>query len=154
MTWPKISESTFPYKISPHNSWKTAQLLKWFATMSLWQSNDLSIMLCQQSFLVLCLLSIYWRLLHFLESIWFSFLRILNNRVFDKFIEFKRLRQGCLSFFLLLIWFHRQLTKERDPGNMSNGHWMSHHDIKLYNLLIVNSTQAILNIIEYSHFQI
>ena len=28
MTWPRISESTFPSKISSHNSWKTAQLSK------------------------------------------------------------------------------------------------------------------------------
>ena len=28
MTWPRISESTFPSKIPFHNSWKTAQLSK------------------------------------------------------------------------------------------------------------------------------
>ena len=28
MTWPRISESTFPSKISSHNSWKTVQLSK------------------------------------------------------------------------------------------------------------------------------
>ena len=28
MTWPQISESTFPSKISPHILWKTAQLSK------------------------------------------------------------------------------------------------------------------------------
>ena len=28
MTWPRISKSTFPSKISSHNSWKTAQLSK------------------------------------------------------------------------------------------------------------------------------
>ena len=28
MTWPRIPESTFPSKISSHNSWQTAQLSK------------------------------------------------------------------------------------------------------------------------------
>ena len=47
--------------------------LKCFATVSLWQSNDLSTILCHQSFLAQCLLSTCWKPLPFLESIWFFF---------------------------------------------------------------------------------
>ena len=55
--------------------------LKCFATMSLWLSNDLSTMLCHQSFLVQCLLSTYWKLLAFLESIWSVFNSKAASRV-------------------------------------------------------------------------
>ena len=70
MTWPRISESTFPSKIPSYNSWETAQLSKMLLSKILWQSNDLSTILCHQSFLVQCLLSTYRKLFLFLESIW------------------------------------------------------------------------------------
>ena len=66
----------------------------------------------------------------------------------------QKLRQECLSLFLLPLMVYRQLTEERDHGSVSNGHWMFYHDIKLCNPLIVNSTQGILNAIEYLLFQI
>ena len=40
-------------------------------TISLWQSNNLVIILCHQSFLLHCLSLTCWKLLPFLESIWF-----------------------------------------------------------------------------------
>ena len=73
MTWPLTSKSTFPSKISLHNSWKTAQLCKMLCnnvtlTIQRFEYNAL-----YQSFLVQCLLSTYWKLLVFLESIWSFF---------------------------------------------------------------------------------
>ena len=43
----------------------------------------------------------------------------LNHGVFGKFIQLK----SCVKSVSLLLfsWFHRQLTEERDHGNMSNG---------------------------------
>ena len=100
MTWPRISESTFPSKISSHNSWKTAQLSKMIMKVSLWQSNDLNTMLCHQSFLVQCLLSTYWKLLPFSESIWLLFFSmIFKPWVFDKFIQFKRYINSACYYF-------------------------------------------------------
>ena len=64
MTWPWISESTFPSKIS-----------------SLWPSNDLSTMFCYQSFLVQFLLSTYSKVLAFLDSIWSLFNSKAASRV-------------------------------------------------------------------------
>ena len=49
--------------------------------MSLWPSNDLSTMLCHHSFLVQCLISTYWKLLIFLESIWSLFNSKTASRV-------------------------------------------------------------------------
>ena len=54
--------------------------LKCFVTMSLWQSNNLGIILCYQSFLLHCLSLTCWSLLPFLESIWISILiKLLCN---------------------------------------------------------------------------
>ena len=79
MTWPRISESTLPLKYHPTTLERQLKYPKCFATMCLWQSNNLSTMHCHQSFLVQCFLSTYW----------IFFLSFLNDRVFDKFIQFK-----------------------------------------------------------------
>ena len=57
------------FKIASHNWWETT--LKCFVTMPLWQFNNLGIILCHQSFLLHCLSLTCWKLLPFLESIWF-----------------------------------------------------------------------------------
>ena len=82
MTWLRISESFFTSKILSHKSWKTAHSsnIKYFATMPLWPSSDLSTMLCHYSFLVQCLLSTC-KLLAFLESIWSVFNSKAASRV-------------------------------------------------------------------------
>ena len=72
--------------------------LKWFATMSLWQSINLSTMICHQCFLMQYIFSTYWKLLPFLESIWF-FPWFLSHRVFDKFIEFKSCVKSASHYF-------------------------------------------------------
>ena len=102
MTWPRISESSFPLKYHAITLERQLNYVQCFATMSLWQSNDLIIMLCYQSFLVQCLLSTYWKLFPFLESIWF-FSVILNHRVFDKFIQFKSCVKSASHYFTALM---------------------------------------------------
>ena len=101
MTWPQISESTFPSKIPSHNSWNTTQRF---------EHNVLSL----QSFLVQCLLSACWKLPPFLESIWF-----LKDKVFDKFIHFKSCVKSTSHYF---CFFNKaKLTEDRDCGNVSHG---------------------------------
>ena len=78
---------------------KQLSYLKCFEMMSLWQSNDLRARLCHQSFLVMCLLSAYWKLRPFLESIWFFFTWFLNHRVFDMFIQFKSCIKSASHYF-------------------------------------------------------
>ena len=56
-----------PFKIASRNSWETT--LKCLVTMPLWQSNNLGIILCHQSFLLHCLSLTCWKLISFLESI-------------------------------------------------------------------------------------
>ena len=57
----------FPLEYHPKTLERQLNYLKLFATMSLWQPNDLSTMLCHQSFLVQYLFSTYWKQLAFLE---------------------------------------------------------------------------------------
>ena len=87
-----------PLKYHPTTLERQLNYLKWFATISLWQSYDLSAVLCHQSFLAQCLLSTYWKLFWFLESIW-VFSMILNHRVFDKFIQFKSCVKSASHYF-------------------------------------------------------
>ena len=71
----------FLLKYHPTTLGRQLSYLKCFATMSLWPSNDLSTMLCHHSFLVQCLISTYWKLLIFLESIWSLFNSKTASRV-------------------------------------------------------------------------
>ena len=61
----------FPLKLHPATLERQLNYLKCFVTMPLWQSNNLVIILCHQSFLLHCLSLTCWKLLPFLESIWF-----------------------------------------------------------------------------------
>ena len=61
----------FPLKLHPATLERQLNYLKCFVTISLWQSNNLVIILCHQSFLLHCLSLTCWKLLPFLESIWF-----------------------------------------------------------------------------------
>ena len=70
VTWRRAHESTLHFKIAYRNSWETAQSFKSFVTMPLWQSNNLDVILCYQSFLLHCHSLTCWNLLPFLESIW------------------------------------------------------------------------------------
>ena len=60
----------FPLKLHPATVERQLNYLKCFVMMPLWQSNNLSITLCHQSFLLHCLSLTCWKLLPFLETIW------------------------------------------------------------------------------------
>ena len=67
----ELSNILFPLKLHPATLERQPNYLKCFVTMSLWQSNNLDIILRYQSFLLHCLSLTCWSLLPFLESIWF-----------------------------------------------------------------------------------
>ena len=74
MAWPQISESTFYSKIPSHNSWKTAQLTKIVCnnvplTVQRFEHNALS-------------------------PLW-----LLDDRVFDRFIQFKVCVKSVSCYF-------------------------------------------------------
>ena len=62
---------SFPLKLHPATFERQLNYLKCFVTMPLWQSNNLLIMLCHQSFLLHCLSLTCRKLLPFLKSILF-----------------------------------------------------------------------------------
>ena len=61
----------FPLKLHPATLERQLNYLKCFVTMPLWQSNNLVIILCHQSFLLHCLSLTCWNLLPFLKIIGF-----------------------------------------------------------------------------------
>ena len=61
----------FPLKLHPATLERQLNYLKCFVTMPLWQSSNLDMILCHQSFLLHCLFLTCWKLLPFLENIWF-----------------------------------------------------------------------------------
>ena len=84
MTWLRALESTLPFKIASCISWETT--LNCFVAIPLWQSNNLGLILCHQSFLLHCLSLTCWKLISFLESIFsYSF----GNKAFHYFSQFK-----------------------------------------------------------------
>ena len=61
----------FPLKLHPATLERQLNYLKCFVTMPLWQSSNLDMILCHQSFPLHCLFLTCWKLLPFLENIWF-----------------------------------------------------------------------------------
>ena len=61
----------FPLSLHPVTLERQLNHLQCSVTMPLWQSNNLGIILCYQSFLLYCLSLTCWKLISFLESIWF-----------------------------------------------------------------------------------
>ena len=99
MTWDRILESTLPFKILSCNPWKTAQVSKMLCYDALWQSNNLGIILCHQSFLQHCLSSTCWKLFPFLESIWF-----LNIEHLITLVNWNAASRDLLiTFFALMV---------------------------------------------------
>ena len=62
---------SFLKKMFPATLERQLNYLKCFVTMLLWQSSNLDMILCHQSFLLHCLFLTCWKLLPFLENIWF-----------------------------------------------------------------------------------
>ena len=65
MTSPRALEATLPFKIASSKCWETAQLSKMLCDDPIWQSNNSSIILYHQSFLLYHLSLTYWKLLPF-----------------------------------------------------------------------------------------
>ena len=84
--------------------------------MPLWYSNILVKILCHQSFLLHCLSLTCWKLLPFLESIFFSY--DFKNRVFDYFSQFKCCVKRVSNYFCCFNGITVNLTKESNHGNM------------------------------------
>ena len=100
MTWPRISESTFPSKISSNNSSKTAQLSKMVhinvpLTVQQFEHNALSLQFpgAKSSLSLLEVPSL------FTEYLFSFFLWFLNHRVFDTFIQFKTCVKSASHYF-------------------------------------------------------
>ena len=74
----------FPLKFHPATLEKQLNYLKCFPTMPLWQSNNLDIILCDQSFLLHCRFLTCWKLLPILESIWFFSYHFKNILYFSQ----------------------------------------------------------------------
>ena len=123
---------------------------------SLSPSNDLTTMLCHQRFLVQCLLSIYWKLLSFLESIG----SVFNSNaawkvsliIFTALIVSRAWPWHCLKWACNSISFIHVTTPVLAPTMLDVP--LLHQYIKLYNPLIVYWTQDLFNTIEYLLFQI
>ena len=105
----KLLNILFPLKLHPATLERQLNYLKCFVTMPLWQSNNLVIILCHQSFLLHCLSLTCWKLLTFLESILFFKIWFLKHRAFDYFSDY------FCSFNGITV----NLTEECDRGNMS-----------------------------------
>ena len=121
----------FPLKYYSTTLRRELNDLKCFTTTSLWPSNDLSTMLCHQSFLVQCLPSAYWKLLVFLESIWSLFNSKTASRV--RLIIFIALMVSPTITWLNLVYMccYSSLS-------------INHVGHPIMNPSIVNSTQGIL----------
>ena len=74
---------SFPLKLHPATFERQLNYLKCFVTMPL-----LSMILCQQNFMLYCLSLAWWKLLPFLGSNWFFFVGFLKHGVFDYFSQF------------------------------------------------------------------
>ena len=103
MTWLEFLNLLFPLKYHPTALERQFNYLKCFSKMSLWQSNDLSAMLCHQSFLLQCLLSTYWKLLPFLESIWNFFYDFWAIEYLISLFNSKAASREHLIIFIALI---------------------------------------------------
>ena len=99
MTWPRISESTFPSKIPSHSPWKTSQLSKLLCNNVplISQRIDLNVLLPEFPGVVspLNLLKAPSIFREYLISVlWF-----LNHKVFDKFIQLKSCVKSASHYF-------------------------------------------------------
>ena len=87
LTWLRALESTlFLKKMFPATLERQLNYLKCFVTMPRWQSSNLDMKLCHQSFLLHCLSLTCWKLLPFLENIWFFSYNFKNTEPLIIFI--------------------------------------------------------------------
>ena len=99
----------FPLKLHPVTLERQLNYLKCFVIMPLWQSNNLIIILCHQSFLLHCLSLTCWKRLPFLENILFFSYDFKNIEQLISLVNSNTASREPL-FFLLLWWYHCQLN--------------------------------------------
>ena len=94
----------FPLKLHPATLERQLNYLKCFVTISLWQSNNLVIILCHQSFLLHCLSLTCWKLLPFLESILFFSYDFKNTEHLITLVNSNAaLREPLIIFIALMV---------------------------------------------------
>ena len=94
----------FPLKLHPATLERQLNYLKCFVTMPLWQSNNLGIILCHQSFLLHCLSLTCWKLLPFLESILFFSYDFKNTEHLITLVNSNAaLREPLIIFIALMV---------------------------------------------------
>ena len=94
----------FPLKLHPATLERQLNYLKCFVTMPLWQSNNLVIILCHQSFLLHCLSLTCWKLLPFLESILFFSYDFKNTEHLITLVNSNAaLREPLIIFIALMV---------------------------------------------------
>ena len=93
----------FPLKLHPATLERQLNYLKCFVTMPLWQSNNLVIILCHQSFLLHCLSLTCWKLLPFLESILFFSYDFKNTEHLITLVNSNAASREPLIIFIALM---------------------------------------------------
>ena len=93
----------FPLKLHPATLERQLNYLKCFVTMPLWQSNNLGIILCHQSFLLHCLSLTCWKLLPFLESILFFSYDFKNTEHLITLVNSNAASREPLIIFIALM---------------------------------------------------
>ena len=93
----------FPLKFHSATLERQLNYLKCLVTMLLWQSNNLGIILCHQSFLLHCLSLTCWKLLPFLESILFFSYDFKNTEHLITLVNSNAASREPLIIFIALM---------------------------------------------------
>ena len=93
----------FPLKLYPATLERQLNYLKCFVTVPLWQSNNLGIILCHQSFLLHCLYLTCQKLLPFLKSIWFFSYDFKNIKHLITLVNSFAVSRETLIIFIALM---------------------------------------------------
>ena len=99
----KLLNLLFPLKFYPETLESQLNYLKWFVTMHLWQSNNLTKILCHQSFLLHCLSLTCWKLLPFFDIIWFFSDDFKNIERLITLVHSNAVSREALTFFIDLM---------------------------------------------------
>ena len=119
MTWLQALKSTLPFKIASCNSWETT--LKCFVAIPLWQSNNLGVILCHQSFLLHCLSLTYWKLISFLESFFsYGFGKIKN---FINLVNSNTASRETLVILWTCFFCREIFSRHNNCGGYSVARW-------------------------------
>ena len=99
----KLLNLLFPLKFYPATLESPLDYLKCFVTMHLWQSNNLTIILRHQSFLLHCLSLTCWKLLPFFDIVWFFSDDFKNIERLITLVHSNAVSREALTFFIDLM---------------------------------------------------